>query len=57
MAMVIRGMVSLIFVVQAAHLATLLDSISPFFGLCLREAQRTMLLNKSKLLFFCTNRP
>ena len=43
--------------VQAAHLAAPLDSTSPFFGLCLREAQRTMLLNSSKLLFFCTTLP
>ena len=44
----------LMVLVQVTHL---LDSISPFFGLCLREAQRTMLLNRSKLLFLCTNRP
>ena len=38
-------------------LAALLDSTSPFFDLCFREARRTMLLNRSKLLFFCTTRP
>ena len=38
-------------------LAALLDSTSPFFDLCFIEAQRTMLLNRSKLLFFCTTRP
>ena len=43
--------------VQIAHLTAPLDSTSPFFDLCLREAQRTMLLNSSKLLFFRTTLP